>query len=82
MEDFLDGSVEECPNIGITDQLSLRNWISLLPSWAPDTTKPPGIQVIRARAGGLGPPNTPPPSGGAFHYPNPQNRFGPRVLVA
>ena len=80
--DFLHEAVEECPNIEIADQLSLMNWISLLPSWAPDTNKPSRIQVIRACAGGQGPPDTLPPAGGAFHYTNPQNCFGPQLLGA
>ena len=41
--DFLNGAVEECPNIEITDQLLLMNWISLLPSWALSTNKAPTI---------------------------------------
>ena len=41
--DFLNGVVEECPNIEITDQLSLMNWISLLLSWALSTNKLPTI---------------------------------------
>lgn len=56
---FADGVAVECPNIQITNQVSFINWISWLPSWT-FGIHIPRVQIIRERAGGGGPPDTPP----------------------
>ena len=76
---FADGVDVECPNIQITNQVSFINWISRLPSWT-FGIHIPRVQIIRERAGGAGPPDTPPRGGGAHDSIDPTTIEDPGPL--